>query len=534
MARSNEAAAATRRPRAAKAGWLGRWEDRIRRVPAPIMVPRLLFAASVFGLVAFGLAMVYSASSIKGLTAADDPSYYLVKQLVSLGIGLFLMLVAWKVDYHAWASGIGLKLIMGASFVVLLCVLVIGVASHGASRWISIAGLTLQPAEFVKFVVVAAAAQLLCRWGGRAPHWTEALRQAAPILVLVLMVLMQPDKGTTFIICAALFCMVWDSGAWDRRTLARAGVVAVVLFFVISLRDEYSRQRFLTMLNPEADPYGDGYQVTQGFYAFGSGGLLGVGLGMGSQKYAYLPEMHNDFILAVIGEELGAVGVVALMALFGLLLWSSLKIAEQAPDELGQLIVLGCAMLFVGAFLLNALGVLGLFPMSGKAIPFVSYGGSAMMGSMLGVGMILSVARATRLPETDGERRRRSLSMVQEGAAPQGGRALAVVAAPARQPGVEGSTAGEPRARSFRVLDGGSASGAPGRTEGSATTGAGRSERRGFRQRGLEAHPEARVVRDGSGRERIELGRSSSDRLRPSRGPEVRDRRGASDRHKRR
>lgn len=515
----------SRRPRPQKAGFWDRWEERVRAVPASIMVPRLVFVGAVIGLLAFGLAMVYSASSIKGLTESDDASYYLVRQLRAVLLGCVFLVIAWRVDYHKWADGTGLKFLLIASGAVLLAVLGIGAVSHGASRWLSIGGMSVQPAEFIKFIVVAGVAQVLCWWPrtGRV-DMVEVAKRVVPLLLIVGMILIQPDKGTTLIICVAVFFMVWDADIFRESTLVKVGIVAVAAFFVYSLKDDYSRQRFLTALNPEADPYGDGYQLVQGFYGFGSGGLFGVGLGMGSQKYSYLPEMHNDFILAVIGEELGVVGCVALMALFGLLFWACCRIAQQAPDRLGQLVALGCGTLYVAAFLLNALGVLGLVPMSGKAIPFVSYGGSAMMASMMGVGMVLSVSRMSALPETEGERRRRSLSMVPEGAGmePAPATGLAVVGAPRRrQPTVEGSTAGEATPRSFRVIDGGSSAGSsrvdsPRRDSGRRSADGGRG--------GLEAHPEARVVRDQSGRERIELGRSSTDRLRPSSGPTVRER----------
>ncbi len=258
--------------------------------------------------------------------------------------------------------------------------------------------------------------------------------------------------------------------------------------------------------------------MIQSFRAFGSGGLFGTGIGMGAMKYSYLPEAHNDFILAVIGEECGLVGMVLVIALFALILWSGFRIARNAPDFFGSLLAAGSSMLIVFTFLLNLSGVIGAFPLSGKAVPFLSYGGTSMMASLLVVGTILSVSVHSRLPETVHDRRRRSLGVVRDGA-------------PAPVPTVEGSTAGAPTARSLRLVHDSGSRGDARRGDPGA---GGRSGDRGGGREGSGrdgSHPEARRTRDSSGRERIELGRSATERLRPERGPEVRERRGPSSRN---
>jgi cell division protein FtsW len=185
-----------------------------------------------------------------------------------------------------------------------------------------------------------------------------------------------------------------------RNLILGVAGAGVVFFLVLSLRDEYSRARIVTMFDPWREYYGDGYQLIQGFYAFGSGGLFGVGLGFSRQKYSYLPMAYNDFIFAVIGEELGLVGTVGMLAVFALLGWAGFQIAKNAPDLAGRLIAAGCTSLLIIQLLVNIGGVLGMIPLTGKPVPFISYGGSTILSCLMLSGITLSVSRASRLPET--------------------------------------------------------------------------------------------------------------------------------------
>jgi cell division protein FtsW len=223
----------------------------------------------------------------------------------------------------------------------------------------------------------------------------------------------------------------------------------------------------MAMFNVEATKQDLSYQLYQGFYAFGSGGLFGVGLGNSRQKYSYLPEAHNDFIFAVIGEELGLVGCLAVLAAFALLLWAGLKIAQNAPDRKARFIASGIAVLFTVQVLLNVMGVLGLFPLSGKAVPFLSYGGSSLITSVVMVGILLSISRSSHLPVTEADKRRSQMHVVgaSGGAARDGG-----------------ASAGSGRAGGFGVLVGGrSASAGASRRGGSSVrrSGDGRAARAG-------------------------------------------------------
>lgn len=519
-------AAARRRDRSAR-GISERLSAALRRVPARIMEPRLTLILATVALVVFGLVMVYSASSIKGIINGESPSAYLTKQLFGCAMGIVACVVCAKVDYHTWG-----RKWLPALWLIAVGLLVVvhlhGTDSHGATRWINLGPISFQPSEFSKTVVVIAAAAVIsdyvvCHRPATPGEFLAGI--AWKVGIPMGLVLFQPDKGTTLVLGAVVFCLCLMSGLPKKPLFIVLGI-AVATYLFLSLKDDYSRSRFLIFLNPNSDPTGAGYQVIQSFRAFGSGGLLGTGIGMGAMKYSYLPEAHNDFILAVIGEECGLLGMVLVIGLFALILWSGFRIARNAPDFFGSLLAAGLSMLIVFTFLLNLAGVIGAFPLSGKAVPFLSYGGTSMAASLLIVGAILSVSVHSRLPETAHDRARRGFGVV--GAQRRG--------ASEPSPAVEGSTAGAPTARSLRLVHD-----ASGKDHGQGAADASRREREGApegrKRRASErpskgrAHPEARLTRDANGRERIDLGRDATERLRPERGPEVRDRRGPSSRN---
>ncbi len=380
---------------------------------ARIAVPRLWLIAAVCALTALGIVMVYSASSIKSLTAGGDAQAELVSQLVFTFGGVIVACLAARLfDYRAILEK-SLPLV-GVAAVLLLAVRVMGVASHGATRWISIAGVSLQPSELAKICVV------LCMASGLAavPRFRRStdqdfLLKVGACVVTLLLIFFQPDKGTVMVCAIALWVMAVSDG-YDGKKMLGIAALFVGAYLAYAMRDDYSRQRIISVFDPFADEYGDGYQSVHGFFAFASGGLLGRGLGMGVQKYAYLPEAHNDFILPVIGEELGFVGVLLVFLCFGIIAWAGVRIAQQANDQGGRLLAMGCVALLVGQAALNFAGVLGVAPLTGKAVPFLSAGGSSMLASMLIVGLLANVSLHTTLPETVHDRRRASLRAVEE------------------------------------------------------------------------------------------------------------------------
>ena len=476
-------------------------EHTIFGVPERFMRPRLVLLAVVAILVGFGLLMVYSASSVTALNSTGDAAYYLKRQLMFIGAGVVAAIVLAYTDYRLWARRL-LVPIWVFTVVLLAIVLVAGTDNDmGASRWIDLGFFDLQPSEFAKITIIFTAANVAQSYfeDGSIDWYTFLKLLFVGVALPLGLILVQPDKGSTMVIALTLVVMGYLAGM-PKSVLAVVLVAGAAAFLALSLKDDYSRQRFLTMFDPWADPYGTGWQLIQGFYAFGSGGLFGVGLGFSRQKYSYLPMAHNDFIFAIIGEECGLVGTLGLLVGFSVFLWAGFRIARYAPDLCGRLIAAGCTSLVIIQLLLNVCGVLGMFPLSGKPIPFVSYGGSSILASLMLVGLILSVSLHSSLPETTHDNVRHSWQI--EGS-DEGWQGLSLV--------------GEPRARGSR---GASRAGSRGQRQGGAFTvvegGARRSPGRGGG---------ASTKKKSGGRGRIDLGPSASDRLRGGRGGGPRTRR---------
>ena len=255
--------------------------------------------------------------------------------------------------------------------------------------------------EFAKITLILVAANLLTEYYEGTTRSSRELQLMFifGVLAPLGLIFVQPDKGTVTVVAVTLIIMLYFGGASGKMCVGLLVLGIAVLAFV-SYAQPYSRARIQTMINPWSDPYNKGYQLIQGFYAFGSGGLFGVGLGFSRQKYSYLPMAHNDFIFAVIGEELGLVGTLGMLAVFALLGWAGARIAKNAPDLAGRLIASGCTGLIIIQLLVNVCGVLGMIPLTGKPVPFISYGGSTIVTCMLLSGLTVSVSRASRLPET--------------------------------------------------------------------------------------------------------------------------------------
>ncbi len=379
-------------------------------VPARFMVPRLLLIVAVVAMCGLGLVMVYSASSVSALKAGSSPSYYAVRQAIYILAGTVGAVLVAKSDYHMW-----LNKALSVSWIVILCLLVLtlilGMVSHGAQRWISIGPVSIQPSEFAKLVLVLTAANIIERYAVQREISTrEAMKLSAiGVLLPLVLILIQPDKGTTFIIGATLVVMLILAGMPTRLIVAVAVVGALVLVVLI-LQDSYSVLR-LVVWNPQSDRYGAGYQIIQGLYAFAKGGITGVGIGFSQQKYSYIPEAHNDYIFAIIGEELGLIGTVGVLIGFAVFVYAGIQIARFAPDVSGSLIVSGLTVMIAIQALVNVCGVTGMIPVSGKTLPFISYGGSSITSSLIVVGAIVSVSRSSVLPETKYDRQRSQMSV---------------------------------------------------------------------------------------------------------------------------
>lgn len=473
-------------------------KGRFGAIPERFIQPRLVLLVSTAILVCFGLVMIYSASSISAMTSEDmgyNPFYYVQRQLGFAAAGVALAFIVSRIDYRAVVRNLQVPIwIVTFGMLAIIFTPIAGADAYGATRWISIGPFSFQPSEFAKITILISVSYLAQQYFiDQTIDQMEFFKKfAIAALAPLLLILAQPDKGSTLIIVGTLLVIGYLADV-DRRVLATIAVAGFIGFAFLSLKDDYSRARVVTMLNPWADYYGAGYQLAQGFYAFGSGGIFGVGFGFSRQKYSYLPMAHNDFIFAVIGEELGFIGVLGLLAVFGALVWAGFKIARYAPDLTGRLIAAGCTSMFIIQAFVNIGGVLGLLPLSGKPLPFISYGGSTIMSSILMVGLLMSVSRQSRLPETEYDRQRASWSIAEEQ-----------------------DTFDAPGFAGLTMVDGGVGVGMPlprsSRPKSSAQSSA-RPSRGVLRSRDDDA-PQGRITTDASGRRRIDLGPSASDRLR--------------------
>lgn len=473
-------------------------KGRFGAIPERFMQPRLVLLVSTAILVCFGLVMIYSASSISAMTSEDmgyNPFYYVQRQLGFAAAGVALAFIVSRIDYRAVVRNFQVPIwIVTFGMLAIIFTPIAGADAYGATRWISIGPFSFQPSEFAKITILISVSYLAQQYFiDQTIDQMEFFKKfAIAALAPLLLILAQPDKGSTLIIVGTLLVIGYLADV-DRRVLATIAVAGFIGFAFLSLKDDYSRARVVTMLNPWADYYGAGYQLAQGFYAFGSGGIFGVGFGFSRQKYSYLPMAHNDFIFAVIGEELGFIGVLGLLAVFGALVWAGFKIARYAPDLTGRLIAAGCTSMFIIQAFVNIGGVLGLLPLSGKPLPFISYGGSTIMSSILMVGLLMSVSRQSRLPETEYDRQRASWSIAEEQ-----------------------DTFDAPGFAGLTMVDGGVGVGTPlprsSRPKSSAQSSA-RPSRGVLRSRDDDT-PQGRITTDASGRRRIDLGPSASDRLR--------------------
>ncbi|MDU2589651.1 MAG: putative lipid II flippase FtsW [Atopobium sp.] len=473
-------------------------KGRFGAIPERFMQPRLVLLVSTAILVCFGLVMIYSASSISAMTSEDmgyNPFYYVQRQLGFAAAGVALAFIVSRIDYRAVVRNLQVPIwVVTIGMLAIIFTPIAGADAYGATRWISIGPFSFQPSEFAKITILISISYLAQQYFiDQTIDQMEFFKKfAIAALAPLLLILAQPDKGSTLIIVGTLLVIGYLADV-DRRVLATIAVAGFIGFAFLSLKDDYSRARVVTMFNPWADYYGAGYQLAQGFYAFGSGGIFGVGFGFSRQKYSYLPMAHNDFIFAVIGEELGFIGVLGLLVVFGALVWAGFKIARYAPDLTGRLIAAGCTSMFIIQAFVNIGGVLGLLPLSGKPLPFISYGGSTIMSSILMVGLLMSVSRQSRLPETEYDRQRASWSIAEEQ-----------------------DTFDAPGFAGLTMVDGGVGVGTPlprsSRPKSSAQSSA-RPSRGVLRSRDDDA-PQGRITTDASGRRRIDLGPSASDRLR--------------------
>jgi cell division protein FtsW len=397
------ASTASTRSRAARSRTAGK-----ARAKRPIEYS-ILYTATLC-MLAVGAVMVYSASSAESLLdGSGDPSMYL-KRYVFLGlIGLGVM-------YAASRYGLQLvrqltPLLLAAAFFLTVAVMVpgVGVTINGATRWLGAGPLQFQPSELLKIALVLYAAQVLAT----RPRSVETLDGIFKPLLLVVgaafaLLLKQPDMGTAMVICFAIGSLLIAAGTPMRHLGALGGGLAF-LALALAVVEPYRMERMTAFLNPFADAGDTGFQAVQGLTAIGSGGLFGVGLGESVQKIFYLPEAHTDMILAIIGEELGIVGIVGVASLYGLIGYAGLRTAKAARDRYSKLVATGITSLILCQATLNFFAVLGMAPLTGVPLPFISYGSTNLIVLLGGMGLLLNVAATGGLPARAGKPRLRSI-----------------------------------------------------------------------------------------------------------------------------
>jgi cell division protein FtsW len=300
----------------------------------------------------------------------------------------------WRLPYRAWKK-------LAAPFLALTVILLLlalhpaaGQSAYGASRWIAIGPLTVQPSEFAKLALVAFAAMILAKKGDKLHEPLHVLLPLAPVLLLVAgIVILQHDLGTTIVICGTAFVMVFAAGVRGRHlTVATLAGLAAGAYLVLGTA--YRRTRFLGFLHPQADPRGAGFQLTQGLISLGSGGWFGVGLGASRGKWQTVPNAHTDFIFAILGEEMGFIGELVVLACFVTLIFAGVRIALRAPDVFGRLLAAGITAWIGIQAIVNLGAVTGLLPITGVPLPLVSFGGSALIVMLAAIGVLASIARA--------------------------------------------------------------------------------------------------------------------------------------------
>ncbi len=355
-----------------------------------------LLLAAVLALLVLGSLLVWSATSAREDLTDGDPTAYLQKQLVNVAIGLVLMVMVLATD-HRWVRILA-PLVYLASVGGLVLVLTSGSTINGSRSWLQLAGMSIQPAEFAKLAVVIGMALLVAERGeGRRRHdvtWVDVTGMLAIAAVPATLIMLQPDLGTMLVLSATVFGVVAAAGARRRwLVLLLGGAVTVAVAAVTQgLLKAYQVDRFMAFTNPDLDPRGAGYNTEQARIAVGNGGLFGEGLFDGSQTRAgFVPEQHTDFIFTVAGEELGLVGASLLIALLGVVIWRALVIAFQTDDLFGRVAAAGIACWFGFQAFQNIGMCLGIMPVTGVPLPFVSYGGSSMFAGCLAVGLLQNI-----------------------------------------------------------------------------------------------------------------------------------------------
>lgn len=356
----------------------------------------MIILLMVVMLTCFGVVMVYSASSIMAAKKFNDGFYFLKRQGIYALLGFGVMAIAMQVDYHVWRRVAVPVLLACLALLILVFIPGIGGTAKGASRWIRLPGFNLQPSEMAKVALIIYMAYSLDKKQEKLKEFMSGFLPYMVILAVLLAILLkQHDMGAALTMGMVALAMLFAAGTRPRYILGM-GVLAAPFACYLVVTEAYRMRRITAFLDPWQDPTNSGFQIIQSWIAFGTGGIFGQGLGEGKQKLFYLPEAHTDFILSVVGEELGFIGVMVIAAMFLLLLQRSIRVAVGAEDNFGRFLAFGIAVLLGLEAFINMGVVTGMLPTKGLALPFISYGGSSLIISLFAVGMLLNVSSRMR------------------------------------------------------------------------------------------------------------------------------------------
>lgn len=351
----------------------------------------LLF--DVIILMLFGLLMIYSSSSIWSDYKFGNSFHYVLYQGAFILISIILIIILSKINYHIYKK-ISTKLLI-TSIILLTLVLIpgIGIIRNGSRSWFGIGGFGIQPSEFAKLTLIIFTSKYLEKNNRLIKDYKRGVFPILGILLLVFgLIMLEPDFGTGMIIVVSIIALLFISGV-NMKFFIGLGIIGLIGIFGLVIIAPYRMDRITSFLNPWSDPLGTGFQIIQSLYAIGPGGLLGMGLFNSRQKHFYLPEPQTDFIFSIISEELGVLGVVIVISLFAILLYSAIKIALNCEDSFGKYLSFGLIFQIIIQTILNLSVVIGLIPVTGVTLPFLSYGGSSLLISGVSVGIILSISK---------------------------------------------------------------------------------------------------------------------------------------------
>lgn len=390
-----------------------------KSAPAHIMAPRLMVGLSTLALVILGLVMVYSSSSITAFVEQGDSTGEAIKQVAFVVIGLVFAVGAVLFAKHDVLRGFGGTIFWGICVVLLAITALMGTVGLGAKRWLIIGPISIQISEFAKIAFVLMAARIAEDYRNAEIDMVEAFKQAAIYIIVPLgfLFVTQSDLGTTLICCVGLFIVLVLSGL-SGRAIAGVFIVGAILVLIAILISSYRSDRLFNFLDPWADEQGTGYQLIHSYKALAAGGIFGVGIGNSYEKLQYLPEAETDFIFAIIGEEMGLIGAIIVIVAFLVFLRGGFLIASQSKSMFSGFVAAGLTTMVVFQAFLNIACVIGLFPTTGKPLPFISSGGSSMISSLLLVGIILAISFDSH-NEDEYRQRRENLHVVSTYSQPQ-------------------------------------------------------------------------------------------------------------------